>query len=381
MRIKEDGILILICISCLFTGCKQKESPPAEPQSVTIKVGHVGHDHHLALFVACDNAGLYETVCGIGLKAVDDQKLYELTKNGQKIADVQIVKVGGGSKMPTALAQNVIDIGFGGVAAMLSAIDSGAPLKIISPLHYKGDMFVVKPDFPAKTWQEFVELAKNAEKPIRIGYKNPVAVAKVIFEEALKHEGITFGGDVTDQSIQIQMINVKGGGKLNVALSGDLIDGYVGNNPFPSIAVDTGAGRIICDLEELPPGNFRNHPCCCIGANMDAIKDKQQAVADLMVLLLMANQTINTNQDKAVTSAIRWIGTSEAVEKMSIPTSGYSMETSQQWFDTMDQWIDAMQQLGVFKGRFQQAYHETIKRAAYNFTLLNRAKKTVEKSG
>jgi len=153
-------------------------------------------------------------------------------------------------------------------------------------------MFVVRPDFEAQTWGEFVALAKAAEKPLRIGYKSPVACAKVIFEEALRHdkspvacakvifeealrhEGITFGGDPSRADIQVHMVNVKGGGKLNVALSGGLIDGYAGNNPFPAIAVEKKMGRIICDLEDLPPGTFRNHPCCCIAANERALAAK-----------------------------------------------------------------------------------------------------------
>ena len=56
------------CI-CLFTfllifavflpGCKQKEDAQGQLETVTIKLGHVGHDHHAALFVALDNASEY----------------------------------------------------------------------------------------------------------------------------------------------------------------------------------------------------------------------------------------------------------------------------------------------------------------------------------
>jgi len=374
---------------CLFTAvlsfliflqaCKQKDKTRAGSTApVTIRVGHVGHDHHIALFVAFDNAAQYAEQSGISVRTIEDQKFYELFDRGQKIADVEIVKVGGGSKMPTALAQDVIELGYGGVAAVLACVDSGAPVKLLSPLHYKGDMFVVQPDFEAETWEEFVAIAKATKKPVRIGYKNPVAVAKLVFEEALKHEGITFGGDLSDENLQVQMVNVKGGGKLNVALSGGLVHGYAGNNPFPAIAVEKGIGRIICDLEELPPGTFRNHPCCCIAANTGALQNKSEAIVDLLVLFLQANETINSDLDKAVAAAVRWIGTSEAVERISIPTSGYSLEPSGQWHETMSKWIEAMNRLQVFRGKLKGLDPQAVPEVAYDLSLLEKASEKLE---
>ena len=377
-RIVSAYISLLILVVLLY-GCKQKDTGPGEPMApITIRVGHVGHDHHTALFVAFDNAVEYAQESGISVIVVEDQKFYQLLDEGQKIADIEVVRVGGGSKMPTALAQEVIEVGFGGVAAVLASVDSGAPVKLIAPLHYKGDMFVVQPDFEAQTWEEFVAIAKAAKRPLRIGYKDPVAVAKVVFEEALTHEGITFGGDLSAQDLQVHMVNVKGGGKLNVALSGGLVDGYVGNNPFPAIAVEKGMGRIICDLEELPPGTFRNHPCCCIAAHSEALEDKSEAIVDLLVLFLQATETINSDLEKAVAAAVRWIGTSETVERMSIPTSGYSMEPSPQWHETMDRWIDAMGGLRVFRDRLQDLEPEQVRPVAYDFTPLERARKKLE---
>jgi len=367
--------IFLPAVIMFAAGCERKDVGRKKSATPTdIKVGHVGHDHHIALFVALDNAPQYAGESGINVKVVKDYKFYELFDKDKKIADVEIVKVGGGSKMPTALAQGIIDIGFGGVAPVLASYDSGAPVKLISPLHSKGDMFVVGHDSEINSWDDFVRIAKNTKKPLRIGYKNPVAVAKIVFEEALKHEGITFSGDLSQTHVRVHMINVKGGGKLNVALSGSLIDGYVGNNPFPAIAVEKGIGGIICDLEELPPGTFRNHPCCCIAANTNAIEEKSEAVIDLLVLFLQANESINSDLNKAVASATRWIGTSETVEKMSIPTSGYSMESTEQWHQTMEKWTQAMNGLDIFTGKLKAADYQQVTSIAYDLTLLHKAR-------
>jgi NitT/TauT family transport system substrate-binding protein len=374
MRKAIFAFITLLIFTVFLTSCRQKDETGKSTETISLKIGHVGHDHHTALFVALDNASEFAMQSGIDVKVVEDRKFYELLDRGKKVADLEIMKVGGASKMPTALAQDVIEVGLGGVAPVLASTDSGAPVRLIAPLHYKGDMFVVKPDFPAKTWKEFVAMARETDKPLRIGYKNPVAVAKLIFEEALKHEGITYGGDPAQTNLQVQMINVKGGGKLNVSLGSGLIDGYTGNNPFPAIAVETGIGRIICDLEDLPPGTFREHPCCCIAANTKAVQEKSEAIVDLLVLIMQGSETINSDMDKAVAAAVRWIGTSESVERMSIPTSGYSMEPSEQWHRTMSKWLEAMNGLGIFKDKLKGLEPSEVPLVAYDLTLLEKAR-------
>ena len=374
------GSLLLLILAPL--GCSTKHDdrgPGVSPSPIQLKVGHVGHDHHLALFVALDNAQDYATETGLSLNVIEDRKFYELTDDGRVVANVQIVKVGGGSKMPTALAQNVIDVGLGGVAPILAACDSGAPVKLIAPLHSKGDMLVVSPDMAVSTWEEFVARLRSAGAPLRIGYKSPLAVAKMIFEDALRHEGIAFSGDPSRTDVRVHMINVKGGGKLNVSLSEGLVDAYVGNNPYPAIATEAGIGKVVCDLEDLPPGRFRNHPCCCLAANTDAVTEKEEAVVDLLVLLLLANETINRDPDRAVDSACRWIGTTEAVERASIPTSGYSLEPDDAWRECMGVWFDAMNDLDSFRGKLKQLKEKQAAAIAYDFSYLKQAKERLAK--
>ena len=378
--------MLLLIVSCLIiVGCgKEKNTEPTsstqptnkEIKPVNLKVGHVGHDHHLPLFVALDMAEKEpEKFCpkGITLKKEVDKKRYKLFKAGKKIADIEVLKVGGGSKMPTALAQGVIDVGYGGTAPVLAAIDKGSPIKLISPLHSKGDMFVLSPDFPAKTWQEFIEFVKKSPKPIRIGYKNPIAVAKIIFENALKHEGIKFSSNITDSTATVHLVNVKGGGKLNTSLSNKIIDGYAGNNPFPAIGEEKKILKVICELENLPPGNFKNHPCCCIAAVTNDIEEKAEVLNILLAMNRAAVNLINNDLNSAAKIASRWIGTTETVEKNSIPTSGYSMSDDEQWHKTMSVWADAMNKLGFFKNKLKDLPEKDFVNKAYDLSLLKKS--------
>lgn len=344
---------------------------------ITLTLGHVGHDHHLALFVAADHAERFAEQTGIRLKPLQDKKHYALLDGERKLADVRIVKVGGGSKMPTALAREIIDLGFGGTAAVLAAADRGAPVKLLAPAHARGDLFVLRPGFPADDWEEFVAYTKANDTPVRIGYKAPIAVAKLIFEDALQHEGLSFSGNPGDANADVLMRNCKGGGKLNAALAGGLVDGYAGNNPFPAIGAERGMLKVVAELETLPPGNFRDHPCCCVAAHTQALKGKSEAITALLALLVLATDTINSDLDTAVASATRWIGTTETVERNSIPTSTYDMRPSVDWHAQMTTWLDAMQGLGAFTGSLKGATEPQAAALCYDLSPLSAALKRI----
>jgi NitT/TauT family transport system substrate-binding protein len=361
-------VVVLFAVSVLFSASLAGEDNAGV---VKLKIGHVGHDHHLALFVAADLAEQYSKKSGgITLKKIKDKKFYTLAKKGRKLADVEIIKVGGGSKMPTALAQNIIDMGCGGIAPILCMIDKGAPIKLISPLHSKGDMFVMAKDSPVNSWQDFVKLAKSTKKPIRIGYKNASSVAKIIFEDALKSEGITSSTNSSDSNVQVHLINVKGGGKLNISLANGVIDGYTGNNPFPAMGEAKGILKVISDLEDLPPGRFKNHPCCGVAASNDAMNSKREAVEAILILMHNATETINSDPETAAKIAARWIGTTVDIEKKSIPTSGYSMEPSAEWHRAMTVWCNAMNKLGIFTKSLKNLKEDELGKRAYDFSAL-----------
>jgi hypothetical protein len=59
---------------------------------------------------------------------------------------------------------------------------------------------------------------------------------------------------------------------------------------------------------------------------------------------------------------------------MSIPTSGYSMEPSEQWHRTMGKWIEAMNGLGIFKDKLKGVGPSDVPRVAYDLSLLEKAR-------
>ncbi|MBT3378643.1 MAG: ABC transporter substrate-binding protein [Lentisphaerae bacterium] len=362
-----------ICVAHVCTVCALTLVAVAQSAPVILRVGHVGHDHHTALYVAADCSKQWSTEDGARLERVQDRKRYNLYLGSRHLAELELARVGGGAKMPTALAQGAIDIGLGGTAPVLAACDKGAPIRLIAPLHNKGDVFVVNPDFPASSWSEFVAVSQATKRPIRIGYKSPMACAKVIFEGALRHAGLRFSSDPRETDAQIHLVNLKGGSKLNASLAAGLVSGYVGNNPFPAIGEEKGILKAICDLEALPPGDFLNHPCCCVAAGTDAIREKAAAIE--VVLGLLLNATVQINRDLPGTAAIaaRWIGTTPAVELKSLPTSGYSLAANDSWHRTMGIWIQHMNALGILKKELKGLDETAVAKRAYDLSMLGRA--------
>lgn len=386
MKKWETPYLLVVVTTLLFIlfGCKKGDTNStggSNKEIPTLKIGYVGHDHQSALYVAVESADKTKKECGVFLKEIEAKKYYDLIKDGKKIANIELIKAGGGSKMPTMLAQGSFEVGFGGIAAIAFFKDKGEKMKVISPLQMKGDMLVVKPSNKATNWKEFVTWVKETQTPIRIGYKNPVAVAKLIFEEALRAEGITFTSDKSDRSKDIQMILLKGEKNLVPGLKNGLVDGYVSNNPWCEKAQQSGIGKIIADLNTLPPGTFVDHPCCCIGASDDAVAAKGAVIKEFLKLILLATNYINEDPEGTAVQVAKWTGMPEKVEVASLPTSGFSTKVDTPFLNNMQTWVDAMNRVGKLKGELKGLSKADTRAKLANFTLLEAAAKELKEKG
>ncbi|MBN2417203.1 ABC transporter substrate-binding protein [bacterium] len=366
--------VIILIAALLIAGCGSRDVP-------VLKVGYVGHDHQSALYIAALRPEATNADAGVCLKEIEPRKQYELVKKGRKIADVELYEAGGGSKMPTMMSQGHFEIGFGGVAAVAFFTDKGSPMKIISPLHTKGDMLVVAPATPALDWNEFVAWVKRERRPVRIGFKNPVAVAKLIFERALQEEGLTFTGDRADRTSDILMVHMKGEANLIPGLQNRIIDGYVSNNPWCAIAEEKGAGRIIADLNDLPPGIWKDHPCCCVAATDSVMRKQPGLVKEFLKLIIVATNYLNEDETLAARNASDWIGTTLTVEQASLPTSGFSTNPNDHWKKAMMVWIGEMNAMGQLQDRLKDKSAAEIEALLYDFGPLEKAAFELKKAG
>jgi NitT/TauT family transport system substrate-binding protein len=354
-------IPILLVLVVMLFGCGREDTGSPEGLPV-LTVGHVGHDHQIALYIAALKGRTFVERYGVGLVPRRDGEVYDLVEEGRTLATLRLMKVGGGSKMPAALSRGDIDIGLGGVPAIAKLADAQGSrgVKIICPLQTDGDMLVLAADSTVNTWSDFVAAARSREKPLVIGYKAPLAVALLVFQRALDAENISWSMHSTNDA-QVVLQNMRGGRNAIPLLSGGELDGFVMNQPVVAIAEQKGLGKTVAALRDLPPmGTWANHPCCCVCATDSAIEHHPAVLKALLKTIHLGDAFIRENPREAAELAAQWIKSPLEVEQASLPTISYGTLPDGAWRTGLQTWLTMMTREGLFTGRFAGKSPEEI---------------------
>jgi len=372
---------VLLVLMLGAFGCGSEEpAPPAAEQPVPvdlaaeaplIRVGYVKQDHHSAMFVSALRGERMSELYPVYLAPLGEG-YYALVKDGVKVAEIQVIESQGAMEVPNNMNAGLFDIGFGGVAAFASSADRGTGIRIVSPLHFDGDMLVVAADNEAVVdWDSFVEWVMNSPEPVTVAFKSPTAVAVVLLEGALNHSGIPYSYQSNPQpGSRVLLYNAQGEGNLNPALTEGTIQAYVSNNPHPALAEHSGIGRVVCSLSELPPGIFGDHPCCAIAATSAIIAANPEGVAAVLELFVYATDYMNSNRDDAAAAVSEWCGVPLEVTLESMGTSVYDMTVNQRFIDNMHIILDHMRGLNVFTGELLSTDHAVVDEVLFDFSLL-----------
>jgi NitT/TauT family transport system substrate-binding protein len=352
-------LLTLLCLFCLLAGaCSQRDHAAEQSRQADVPmltVGHVGHDHQIALYIAALQGERFIEQYGTGLRPVRQGEIYDLIDDGQTLARLRLVKVGGGSKMPAAMARGEIGIGLGGISSVARLADSQATrdVRIIAPLQADGDMLVLAADSPVNDWAGFAQALKTRDKPLVIGYKAPMATALLVLQAALDAEGLSWTTR-DEPGAKVILQNMKGGKNAIPLMASGSIDGFVMNQPVVALTVDKGLGKVVADLRDLPPaGRWHDHPCCCVCATGEVIDNHPAALEALLKTIHIGTDFIARKPDRAAELAAEWIRTPPAVEKQSVPTIAYQSRPDATWRKGMETWAAMMQAKGFFTGRFK----------------------------
>jgi len=300
------------------------------------------------------------------------EQFYALIENDIKIAEIEFIQSQGAINVPNNMVAGLFDIGFGGVIPFAASADKGSGIKIISPMHTRGDMLVVSIENEfVIDWEGFVDFVQMREEPLIVGFKSPKAVALLIFESALTEVGIPWSMQSDPQpGSKILLSNVQGQPNLNPSLQNGIIDAYISNNPACALAEHNGIGRCVAELSDLPPGDFENHPCCAIAATETAMIEKADEIAAVLRLFECATDYINKNPQDAAAAAAEWIGNPVEVEEISMATSGYDMNISEDWLANMNAILANMRNLGTFTGPLAEEDAEGNRVFLYDFSFL-----------
>lgn len=175
---------------------KDKKNPLPAGRTDSISIGYLLSDHDAPLFVAIKEWQYFNDTYGIALKpaAASAGKVdsAEIIVNGNKVADVQLVKGESGAQLMTLMGSNSIDYAIAGTPPTITAIDKGTPLRILFPLHTEGSGLVVtnRASLKENDWEGFISWVKSAGRPVKIAVAPKGSIQDVQLRYALEQSGL-----------------------------------------------------------------------------------------------------------------------------------------------------------------------------------------------
>ena len=217
----------------------------------TVKIGYLPSDHDAALFVA-DAQGMYK----------------------EKNITTELVQFNNGGDLMTAMASGEVDVGYVGIAPVLSSVAKGVPVKVISAAQTEGSGIVVTEDSGINSAADL--------KGKSIATPGEASIQYVLLSYYLKENGLS-----TDD-LNISAMKVP---SMNDALKTKQIDGIITFQPYVSIAANDSGNKVLEDSAEILP----NHPCCVVVASDDFIKNHENETKEILAIHENATNFINEN--------------------------------------------------------------------------------------
>ena len=226
----------------------------------TVKIGYLPSDHDAALFVA-DAQGLY----------------------AEKNITTELVQFNNGGDLMTAMASGEVDVGYVGIAPVLSSVEKGVPVKVVSSAQTEGSGIVVTKDSGINSAADL--------KGKSIATPGEASIQYVLLSYYLKQNGLS-----TDD-LNVSAMKVP---SMNDALKTGKIDGIITFQPYVSIAANDSNNKVLADSLAILP----NHPCCVVVASDDFIKNHEDTAKDIVAIHENATKFINENVKNGSADAV-----------------------------------------------------------------------------
>ena len=284
----------------------------------TVKIGYLPSDHDAALFVA-DAQGLYK----------------------EKNISTELVQFNNGGDLMTAMASGDVDVGYVGIAPVLSSVSSGVPVKVISSAQVEGSGIIVTADSNIHTAQDLA--GKTVATP------GEASIQHVLLSAYLKTNGMSLD-DINESAMKVPSIND--------ALKTGNLPAAITFQPYVSLGeADDNIDELV-DSSEIMPG----HPCCVVVASDDFIKNHEDTAKDIVAIhenaTTFINEQIKANKtDDIVKLLPEDIVADPAAEADSLQSFPFIFGLD----DTYKANVDAFQQLEVDLGILNETIsHEDL---------------------
>lgn len=270
----------------------------------TVTIGYLPSDHDAALFIA------------------DAQDMYQ--KEG---INTKLVQFNNGGDLMTAMASGEVDVGYVGITPVLSSIEKGVPVKVISGVQIEGSGIVVSNSSGITSVQDLEGKSIATPREASIQY--------MLLKYYLNQNNI----DIKDLKVSAMKVP-----SMNDALKSNQIDGMLTYEPFVTTAVENGNTELV-DSSEIIPG----HPCCVVAASDDFLKEHPDEAKKIVEIHDNATKYVQENPDDSVSQLPKDIVANPDIEKKSLSginfVSGLDDAYKQKVLDFMNIEVD----LGVLK--------------------------------
>ena len=192
--------------------------------------------------------------------------------NTVKNITTELVQFNNGGDLMTAMASGQVDIGYVGIAPVLSSVSKGVPVKVISSAQTEGSGIVVTKDSGIKSAADL--------KGKSIATPGEASIQHVLLSYYLKKNGLS------TNDLNISAMKVP---SMNDALKTKQIDGIITFQPYVSIAANDTNNVVL----ENSSGILPNHPCCVVVASDDFIKNHEDKTKDILDIHKNATKYIN----------------------------------------------------------------------------------------
>ena len=303
---KITGGLILIIIVLAALGTYNYFSTLEN----TVVIGYLPSDHHSALFVA------------------SEKQLYE--KEGIR---VQLVPFRAGPEVIEALKEGKIDVGYCGIAPVITAIDNGVPIKIIASVNQEGSGLVVGKNSNIRNVGDL----KN--KTIAIPQKG--SVQDVLLENLLKENNIS----ISDVNIIESEVPY-----MPRSLLLNKFDAFIAWEPYPSVAKIEENEKVLLYSGDI----WNNQPCCVVVTTDNYAKHKSDNLEKILKVHIEATDFINSNKDEAALIVSQKLGTNVEIEKEGLKHVEFVAIPSKEFIGNVLKFVKIQNQLGYIKKNFTE---------------------------
>lgn len=321
---KKKGILLFLCIALVMalTACDGEDQKADEGAPNDTKVATWKTAQTITPF-------FYEVFLG----EEDKVEVMPFTNPGD---------------MKSALMAGSVDMCGTTLVTAITAASKGEPIKILTGLSNKCSALVVGVDSDIKEAKDL--------KGKRIAYV-PGTMHHLLLLETLSGAGLDPDKDVT--LVRIDFFD------MGQALAQGEIDAFYSGEPYPSIAVAEGYGRVLLYPDDKDGFGIINS---CMITTEDMIKNDPEKIQKLVTSHAMATEFLNEDKEAWINKSVEF-GTEKEVMEVSVENIEMFWEIDETYIQSVEKLAERMLEQGLIteipdiEAMFDLSFQEEAKNA------------------